>query len=88
MRAYLGDSLFFLGLKSVTSNYKFKNINSAQFRDQLTSSTGINMTNFFNDWVFSPGFSHFDIDSIDIVSNGPNYDITIYIQQKLRIFNY
>jgi len=84
MRAYLGDSLFFLGLKSVTSNYKFKNINSAQFRDQLTSSTGINMTNFFNDWVFSPGFSHFDIDSIDIVPNGPNYDITIDIQQKLR----
>ncbi|NQX99343.1 MAG: T9SS type A sorting domain-containing protein, partial [Flavobacteriales bacterium] len=84
MRAYLGDSLFFLGLKSVTSNYKFKNINSSQFRDQLTSSTGINMTNFFNDWVFSPGFSHFDIDSLNISPNGLNFDITIYIQQKLR----
>jgi hypothetical protein len=34
--------------------------------------------------VFSPGFSHFDIDSIDIVPNGPDFDITVYVQQKLR----
>ena len=84
MRAYLGDDLFFLGLKSITNNYKFKNINSAQFRDELTSSTGINMTNFFNDWVFSPGFSHFDIDSINVIPNGPSFDIAINVQQKLR----
>jgi Peptidase family M1 domain/Secretion system C-terminal sorting domain/Peptidase M1 N-terminal domain len=84
MRAYLGDSLFFMGLKSVLNTYKFNSINSSQFRDELTSSTGINMTNFFNDWVFAPGFSHFDIDSVDIVPNGPNFDITIDVQQKLR----
>ena len=84
MRAYLGDSLFFVGLKSITDNYKFKNINAAQFRDKLTTSTGIDMTNFFNDWVFSPGFSHFAVDSIEVNSNGPNFDIEIHIQQKLR----
>jgi aminopeptidase N len=84
MRAYLGDSLFFTGLKSVTNNYQFATINSSQFRDELTLSTGIDMTNFFNDWVLSPGFSHFDIDSIDIVPNGSNFNITIYTQQKLR----
>jgi aminopeptidase N len=84
MRAYLGDSLFFIGLKSITNNFQYKTINSSQFRDELTNSTGISMTNFFNDWVFSPGFSHFDIDSINTVPNGPNFDITIYVQQKLR----
>ena len=84
MRAYLGDSLFFVGLKSITNNYKFKSINSYQFRDELTTSTGIDMTNFFNDWVFSPGFSHFDIDSVDVSPNGSDYDVTVYVQQKLR----
>jgi len=84
MRAYLGDSLFFTGLKSITDNYKFKNINAAQFRDELTNSTGIDMTNFFNDWVFAPGFSHFDIDSVKITPNTANYDVEVYIQQKLR----
>lgn len=84
MRAYLGDSLFFVGLQSIINNFQFKNINSAQFRDELTSSTGIDMTNFFNDWVFAPGFSHFDIDSLKTTPNGPNFDADVYIQQKLR----
>lgn len=84
MRAYLGDSLFFEGLKSITTNYKFKNINATQFRDELTNSTGVNMTNFFNDWVFSPGFSHFDIDSVEITPNTTGYNATVHVQQKLR----
>lgn len=84
IRAYLGDSLFFYGLQSIINNYQFTHINSAQFRDELTSSTGIDMTNFFNDWVFSPGFSHFDIDSLKATPNGPNFDADVYVQQKLR----
>jgi len=84
MRAYMGDSLFFVGLKSITNNFQFKTINSSQFRDELISSTGVSMANFFNDWVFSPGFSHFDIDSVDITPNGSDFDITIHVQQKLR----
>ena len=84
MRAYLGDSLFFVGLKSITQNYKYQHINSGQFRDQLTASTGVNMTSFFNDWVFSPGFSHFAIDSTQIIPNGGNFDVTLYVQQKLK----
>ncbi|MCO6501063.1 MAG: T9SS type A sorting domain-containing protein [Vicingus serpentipes] len=84
MRAYLGDSLFFVGLKAITNNYKYKNINSAQFRDELTNSTLFDMTNFFNDWVFSPGFSHFAIDSIQTSPNGGDFDVTLFINQKLR----
>lgn len=84
MRAYLGDSLFFVGLKSVIATYKFQNINSYQFRDQLTASTGIDMADFFNDWVFTPGFSHFNIDSVNTIAGGASFLSTIYIQQKLR----
>lgn len=84
MRAYLGDSLFFVGLQSIINNFQFKNINSAQFRDELTTSTGIDMTNFFTDWVFAPGFSHFDIDSLKTTPNGPNFNADVYVQQKLR----
>jgi len=84
MRAYLGDSLFFVGLKAVTNTYQYQSINSYQFRDELTSATSVDMTNFFNDWVFAPGFSHFNIDSTQITPNGGEFDITIYVQQKLR----
>lgn len=84
MRGYLGDSLFFLGLKTVLANNKFKNINTAQFRDWMNTVPGINVTDFFNDWVMQPGFPEFAIDSVVAVADGANYDITIYSKQKLR----
>jgi len=84
MRAYLGDSLFFLGLQAVLDSFKFKNINPVQFRDKLFAATNVNMTNFFNDWILNPGFSHFAIDSATTTINGSNFDVTLHLQQKLR----
>ena len=84
LRGYLGDSLFFIGLKSIIANNKFKNVSSSQFRDQLNSISGINVTNFFDDWVFQPGFPEFAIDSFTVVPSGPNFDVTVYSKQKTR----
>lgn len=84
MRAYLGDSLFFVGLKSVLDTFKFRSINAYEFRDQLKKATGIDMTNFFSDWVLAPGYAHYSIDSALITANGSNYDVHVFIQQKLK----
>lgn len=83
MRGYLGDSLFFLGLKYVQANNSFTDISSMKFRDDMTFATGVNMNDFFSGWVFSGGWPHFSIDSFSSVPNGGNYDVTIYIKQKL-----
>ncbi|MCB9361150.1 MAG: T9SS type A sorting domain-containing protein [Flavobacteriales bacterium] len=84
MRAYLGDSLFFYGLNEATNTFKFQSMNSSQFRDELTSKTGVNMVPFFNDWIFSPGYAHYEIDSTKITPNGGDFDVEIFIEQKLR----
>lgn len=84
MRAYLGDSLFFYGLNEVTNTFKFKSMNSFQFSDELTLKTGINMAPFFNDWIFAPGYAHYELDSTKITPNGGNYDVEVFIEQKLR----
>ena len=84
MRAYLGDSLFFYGLNQVTNTFKFKSMNSSQFRDELTLKTGINMTPFFTNWIFAPGYAHYELDSTKITPNGGNYDVEVFIEQKLR----
>ncbi len=83
MRGYLGDSLFFLGLKYVLANNQFTDLSSAKFRDDMTAATGVNMNDFFSGWIFNGGFPHFSIDSFKSVINGSNYDVTIYIKQKL-----
>jgi len=83
MRGYLGDSLFFIGLKYVLAQNQFTDISSAKFRDDMTTATGVNMTDYFNGWIFGGGWPHFSIDSFTSVPNGGNYDVTLYIRQKL-----
>jgi len=83
MRGYLGDSLFFVGLKSFLANNKYKHVNSTTFQNAMSSATGKNMTDFFNNWVFSPGYSHFSVDSFRVTPNGGNYDVDVYVRQKL-----
>ena len=84
MRGYLGDSLFRVGQQSVLYSYAYGAIDAAQYRDGLTASTGVNMTDFFNDWILSPGFSAFEVNALDHQFNGVDVDLSIAIEQKLR----
>lgn len=84
LRGYLGDSLFFSSLKYHLHQHAYANSNSNQFRDDLTAASGMDMTPFFNDWVFNPGFPHFSIDSFTTAQNGGSNSVTVYIRQKLK----
>jgi len=83
LRGYLGDSLFFMGITSFLNSDKFSHMSSAGFRDHLTNITGVDMADFFHRWVFNGGFPHFSIDSTSVQANGPNFDVSVYVKQKL-----
>src|SRR5258706_483574 len=83
LRNYMGDSLFFIGCHGYMSNRAYSNATSAQFRDELTLASGINMTRFFDDWIFTPGFPHFSIDSVVHVSAAQDH-YWIYTRQKTK----
>lgn len=82
MRAYLGDSLFFDGLTAFLNAHKWQAISSPQLRDFLSQHTGVNMNDFFNDWIFQPGFAHFSIDSISKSQNGNEWDVSVFIRHR------
>ncbi len=84
LRGYLGDSLFRVGQRSVLENFAYGSVDAAQYRDQLTTATGVDLTSFFDDWIYAPGFAAYEIDSLDVEQNGSEYETTVYIQQKLR----
>ncbi len=84
MRGYLGDAVFFPAITEFLSQNAYQSLSSIDFRDFLTTYTGTDMTDFFQDWVFTGGFVHYSIDSTQIVQNGPDYDVTVYMKQKLR----
>jgi len=89
LRFYMGDSLFFHCLKNYLQDYSFQNSSTAQLRDYLSSCSGINLNDYFNDWVYAKGFPHFSIERLTEVlmhSGGGDdyYQYYLTLRQKLN----
>jgi aminopeptidase N len=83
IRGYMGDSLFFDAVKYYLNKNAFKDVDSYTMRDDFEASSGLDLTDCFNNWVFGPGFAHFSIDSFITTGVTGNYNVTIYLHQKL-----
>lgn len=81
LRGYMGDSLFFAGMKSLLNQYAYQNVSSEQLFNYLTQVTGMNMHDFYEGWVHQPGFLHFSIDSI-VPLQGNQY--RVFLHQRLH----
>jgi len=84
LRGYMGDTMFFRVLKDYMNDMKFKNINSAQFRDYIKTHCSFNPDAFFDNWVFAPGFPHFSIDNYSTTGTAGSYTTALTIRQKLN----
>lgn len=84
LRNYLGDSLFFNGVKAYLQQYAYNDASSYDMRDFLSNYTGQNLNEFFNTWVFNPGFPQFGIDSIKVLPFGNQFQVDVYVKQKQR----
>jgi len=84
LRGYMGDSLFFKACKDYLNAYKFHHANSYDMLNIFNSSSGLNLNNFFNDWVFNPGFTAITIDSVVTTPNSGNFDVTVYVKQTTK----
>ncbi len=84
LRGYLGDTLFSKGMTSVLNTYSFSAIDAQEMQVQLTAETGVDMSHFFNNWLYQPGFASYEIDSINYEQNGNEWDATLHLQQKLH----
>ena len=78
LRGYLGDSVFYASMRRLFANHAFGSLTSAQLRDSLSLYSGVDLTKFFDFHVFTPGFTHFSIDSMR--TNGTT--TTVYMRQR------
>lgn len=56
LREFLGDSLFSFGMKQLIASNKYGNYNAEGFKTVLSSSTGINLNDFWDDWIYNKGY--------------------------------
>lgn len=84
LRGYVGDSLFFLCVTAYLNAFKFNHASSIDFRNYLSQCSGIDLTSFFENWVFNAGFPHFSVDSFFATPSGSDFDVTVFIRQRLK----
>ena len=76
LRNYMGDSLFFSSLRQLLNHYAYQNVNSEQFFTYLSQVSGMDLMDFYEDWIHQPGFLDFDVEKI--VSHGCGvYAVTV-----------
>ncbi len=84
LRSYMGDTAFFNACKFAMTQNALKSVNSTELRNLFQASSGQNLTDFFNNWVLSGGWSHFAIDSIKYIQQSANnYSAVVSIKQKI-----
>jgi aminopeptidase N len=88
MRTYLGDELFFQGLQALQTDFAQSAVDAIDVRNKLTQTTGVDMTSFFDDWIFQPGFVGIVLDSFQVVPNGNQFDVKVSMRQKIRKANH
>ena len=79
LRYYMGDSLFFSSLSQLLNHFAYQNVNSEEFFSYLSQVSGMNLMNFYEDWIHQPGFLDFDVEKLQ--SHGCGI-YTVLIRQK------
>jgi len=84
LRNFLGDELFFAALKKYFHEYAFGNISTEGFEAFLSGTTHQHLQDFFNSWIYSPGFPHFRLDSTVVIRDGEDYITGLFIRQDMK----
>ncbi len=84
LRNYLGVGLFNEAMRYYLNKFAWQSASSEDLRDAITEYTGIDMTGFFDSWVFTCGAPHYSVDSFNIVPNGGRFDVEVFTSQKHR----
>ncbi len=77
MMNYMGRETFLAGLRSYLNTYNYSAASSEKLRDALTAATDIDMTGFFDTYVFTAGMPHYGVDLLNVTPNGNQYDATV-----------
>lgn len=84
LRSYMGDEAFREGLTSFLSSYAFQPVNTTILQEHLSMASGLDLSDYFADWIQQPGWAAFEIDE-QVTTQGENgWIIQLTIGQKQR----
>ena len=84
MMNYLGRETFNAVMKQYIEKFAFKTASSEDLRDAVSEFSGVDMTDFFDTWVFTAGSPVYSVKSFTTKANGDKYDVEIAMNQQHR----
>ena len=84
LRNYMGAEAFTQGLTSFLTIHAFQPVNTPMLRDHLSQSSGMDLTDFFANWIDQPGWAAFEIDAQSFTPGEDGWIVNLTIGQKLR----
>ncbi len=87
LRGYMGDSLFYNSAKNYFKEFAFGNASSEDMKNSFSKSSGIDLTDFFEFWIYSKGFTFFEIINQNIKEKNGKYLVEIQVKQRLVAAN-
>ena len=83
MRGYLGDEPFREAMRQSQVLLADTVFTPEMWRDTIEAITSMDMEPFFQDWVFSPGYSVFEVRGFDAAPSAGEWEVDLRIGQKL-----
>ncbi|MFN3876416.1 MAG: M1 family aminopeptidase, partial [Flavobacteriales bacterium] len=83
LRGYLGDELFREAMRQAQQRLADTVITPEMWRDTMEAITGRDLHPFFDDWVFKPGYSVFEVRRFSAEPMGGTWAVQVRIGQKL-----
>ncbi|NIM19829.1 MAG: T9SS type A sorting domain-containing protein [Candidatus Latescibacteria bacterium] len=80
LRYLMGDSAFFDALRSYHASYAYNNASIDDFRAACETVSGLDLTNFFLEWVYQAGYPEYEY-SWNSFSDGSGYQLNLNVVQ-------
>lgn len=84
LRGYMGDEAFFSAIDQFMEQFKHSAVSSDSLEKWFSIYSGQDLSSFFRDWVFTPGYSVVILDSFYYTGSEGNFDVDLYLKQKLK----
>lgn len=80
LRHVVGDTNFWNGLALYRSRYQLKTAITDNYQAAMQDQSGMNLTQFFQEWVYQPGAPKYQYGWTNLAVNGQNY-LAMHIKQ-------
>ncbi|GAB5539617.1 MAG: hypothetical protein Salg2KO_17200 [Salibacteraceae bacterium] len=84
LRGYMGDEAFFDAIGLFMEQFKYSAVSSDSLERWFQLYSGQDLSSFFRDWVFTPGFNVVVLDSFRVSPNTAGYEVDLFLKQKLK----